>query len=836
MDGGQTLITDNGDDAFCVIEGDVMVFMIPYNHGLAGKRLFLLETGKKRVIPSFCYRDEDYREWRFAIVARDHAKIVRMNHAATSVLKKKFLAQVLGENAADEQFETLLVDRYLTNCTREDAQIYKMRQETLKIRKQLRGKGTDENEEELGSVVWTNETYRAVSYLCNENNVVCADYPRIMEISGRQVGLSDVAKVSGFSYHVVNLKKGWWKQRTSPLIVQDGNGKIYALQPYAEGRYRIYDPDSGTINKLKKKKALEFVGRAYSIDWLLPAQLSDYSSAFSFVARGIYLSDCAKYVLLCAVEIALIFAVMVYLYGIINRKLLSDGSVIWGTCALSLCLVAVLAVNLIRKIVLLDAGTRIIESMQRALYDQIFHMPLSRFRQGLRNHMPQKVYQFGEAAYGGFFGAMSLAWELILGFSVLLLLSRLLGASTALLGLLFVFCSLMAILLAALRNKLKNKCSQERRSAQSQIRQMIHGIIKIRSCGSGERSIFEYITRHRKAEIWEAKNKKILNWLGTSFFYVSLPVFAFGLMKAGVVGWNGGTGILLLPSLCIFFLIYSCSIASSAGRCFRWISEWRELHSMLSFGTDADENELLKGKTIRRIEINDVHFRYQQDEPERIRGVSLIIQDGDYIGIVGKSGSGKSTLLKLLLGMERPTSGKIFYNNMDLDRLDRRTLRRSFGAVLQTEKLIPGSIYDNIALHDSKISQSELEKVLSMVGLGTELKSWPMGLHTQVSDTGEDLSTGQIQKILLARAILHRPGILFLDEVTSSLDDDSQSGIVECLQNMDATRIVISHRIQTLRGCDRILVMDEGRVIEDGSYEELMESKGIFYQMAEKFA
>ena len=834
--GGQTLITDNKEDAYRIASGSVLVFLIPYNNDLAGKRFFLMEAGEKKVIPSFCYRDEDYREWRFAIVARDHAKLACMNHAGTSVLKKKFLISVFGDDVEDGQFEATLIDHYLTNCIREDGQIYKMRQESARIRKQLHGGSVvDSREEETVPEVWTSEIYKAVRYLCDENNVFCAEYSRITEIGGRQAGISDIAKLSEFSYHVVELKKDWWKRRLLPLVVKDNKGKIYACQPYAKGRFLIYDPDTGCIDKLKQDEASKYIGKAYAIDWVFPAQFSDYSSWISFAARVIFLSDYIKQVLLWVAKLLLTLTIMTDLNIILDTNVFFDNDLVRHICILSLCSLSCVAIHLVGQDALLDVGMRIGECLQRALYYKVFHMTSIQFRRGLRNHLSQKIFRFGETFCECFLGMMSIVWHLISGVFILIFLSYLTKIDTILIGVLFVAYSIIIILFVALRDRISKKVNQEKKHNLSRLRQMIHGITKLRSYGSIERSIYEYINRHSATDVLEARNTVFSKFVKMSLLCLSMLLLTLVLTKTGIFEWKGGIGILLLPVICILFFAYSHRIMASAGQLFRGIYGWYELYSMLFTSADSDNTELLQGKLIRRIELNNVHFKYQQDEPERIKGVSLTIQDGDYIGIVGRSGSGKSTLLKLLLGMEHPTSGKIFYNNVDLDRIERRTLRQSFGVVLQTEKLIPGSIYENIVLHDLKISQSELDRVVNMVGLNTELKALPMGLHTQVSDMGEDLSTGQIQKILLARAILNRPGVLFLDEVTSSLDDSSQANIVECLQKMDATRIVISHRLQTLRGCDRIFVMDEGEVVETGSYEELMEYRGLFYQMAERF-
>ena len=217
-----------------------------------------------------------------------------------------------------------------------------------------------------------------------------------------------------------------------------------------------------------------------------------------------------------------------------------------------------------------------------------------------------------------------------------------------------------------------------------------------------------------------------------------------------------------------------------------------------------------------------------------LRDLSLHIHAGEYVGIVGASGCGKSTLLKLLLGFEKPQSGKIFYNGQDIERLDKRELRKKFGVVLQDGKLISGSIYDNIVLTAPNAPPERVQQVVRAVGLADDIARMPMGLHTMLGENSGTLSGGQQQRILIARAIVGNPQILFFDEATSALDNVTQRQVSDSLDKLRVTRVVIAHRLSTIRQCDRILVLDGGTVREAGSYDELMAQKGMFYALASR--
>ncbi len=190
--------------------------------------------------------------------------------------------------------------------------------------------------------------------------------------------------------------------------------------------------------------------------------------------------------------------------------------------------------------------------------------------------------------------------------------------------------------------------------------------------------------------------------------------------------------------------------------------------------------------------------------------------------------------MKMMLGFERPQKGKIFYDGKDIDSMDKRELRKKFGVVLQDGDLIAGSIFENIIITAPGTTMKRVEKVIEEVGLKDDIDRMPMGLHTVLSENSGTISGGQQQRILIARAIVSNPKILFFDEATSALDNVTQNMVCESLAKLKATRIVIAHRLSTVMDCDRIFVMDQGRLVEEGNYDELMEQGGLFYQLASR--
>ena len=232
------------------------------------------------------------------------------------------------------------------------------------------------------------------------------------------------------------------------------------------------------------------------------------------------------------------------------------------------------------------------------------------------------------------------------------------------------------------------------------------------------------------------------------------------------------------------------------------------------------------------IEISGLSFRYEEDGPLILDNLSLKIEPGEYVGIVGKSGCGKSTLMRLMLGFEQPLSGGIYYDNYDLAKVDKASLRRKIGCCLQSGSLFTGDLFHNITITAPWATQEDAWEALRMACLDEDVRKMPMGLYTVVSEGGGGFSGGQKQRILIARALISKPDILFFDEATSALDNISQKAVSDNLDQLMCTRVVIAHRLSTIRHCNRIIVLDGGKIAEEGTFEELMENKGLFYEMS----
>ena len=246
---------------------------------------------------------------------------------------------------------------------------------------------------------------------------------------------------------------------------------------------------------------------------------------------------------------------------------------------------------------------------------------------------------------------------------------------------------------------------------------------------------------------------------------------------------------------------------------------------------EVSENKLVLTHVSGGIELNNILFRYGDSQPPILDDLSLKIHPGQYVAVVGKTGCGKSTLMRIMLGFETPQRGSVYYDGHDLQSVDLHSLRRRIGTVMQNGKLFSGDIYSNIVVAAPWLTMQDAWEAAEIAGIADDIRRMPMGMHTLISEGQGGISGGQRQRLMIARAIAPKPKILFFDEATSALDNVTQKKISEAMDSMKCTRIVIAHRLSTIRQCDRILVLDKGKIIEDGSFEELIAKNGFFAEL-----
>jgi ABC-type bacteriocin/lantibiotic exporter with double-glycine peptidase domain len=306
----------------------------------------------------------------------------------------------------------------------------------------------------------------------------------------------------------------------------------------------------------------------------------------------------------------------------------------------------------------------------------------------------------------------------------------------------------------------------------------------------------------------------------------------FGL-AIGLIQASGGAGVLtlgtMLASLAAYGAFLGCAraLSNTVVQAFQVVNLWKRAQPILQAETEIASLRIDPGRLRGRISVEHVSFRYRAEGPLVLKDVSLCAEPGEFVAVVGSSGSGKSTLVRLLLGFEAPESGRVLIDDHELSTLDLQAVRRQLGVVLQNDWLFRGTVYENIA-NGSLLSMHDAEEAVRLAGLAEVLARLPMGMYTHISEGGSNFSGGQRQRLLLARALACRPRIIILDEATSSLDNQIQAQIIADLDRLQVTRIVIAHRLSTVRHADRIYVLEHGSNVQEGTYEELAREEGPF--------
>lgn len=478
---------------------------------------------------------------------------------------------------------------------------------------------------------------------------------------------------------------------------------------------------------------------------------------------------------------------------------------------------------------------KMLRTVQTVLYRRLFKLPESFFRQFESSELTQRIMNGRvavESLSSAFFTQVSAVIGLTVCFAVML------GYSFSLTGTALITAAAYAALYYLFQShvlKYRRMAVKAKNDGDNKIYQLLTGISKIRIAGAEDRALYEYMKSYIELRDAEERSerasipKAVLQSAAKGFF----PAVIFYAAICQETVPSIGTVAAFMGVFGVF-AAYTPELVDSL-ICFNREAPYLEQLAPILEKPLEDHGEVeLLDHFSGSIEVKDLCFSYPQSQENVIENLSLSISSGEYVGIVGESGCGKSTLFRLLLGFEKPSSGSILFDGNRIERLDKRSLRGKIGIVLQNGKLISGSILENITVTNPNASAKNIETAIERAGLNEDIEKLPMGLYTMLCDNSSGLSGGQRQRILIARALISDPKLLLFDEATSALDNAAQKTICHSLGQMNITRIVIAHRLSTVIDCNKIIVMDSGKIAEQGTYSELMEKKGLFYRLASR--
>ncbi len=369
--------------------------------------------------------------------------------------------------------------------------------------------------------------------------------------------------------------------------------------------------------------------------------------------------------------------------------------------------------------------------------------------------------------------------------------------------------------------------------------QLINGVSKLRIAGAEERAFAAWGQRYGQQLRLTLSTQQLED--AVDVFNRILPIFTtlllFWLASHFIDNTSGdglSTGTFLAFSVAFgTFISGATSLSNTLVDLLDVVPLWQRAQPILQAEPEVNLTKADPGQLSGALKVDRVSFRYKPDGPLILDDVSLEAKPGEFIALVGPSGSGKSTAMRLLLGFDTAEKGNVYYDGQDLSGLDVVAVRRQFGVVLQTSRLSAGSMFENLA-GGALITLEDAWDAAAKAGLADDLKAMPMQMHTVVSEGGTNLSGGQRQRLLIARALAVKPKIMLMDEATSALDNRTQKIVTDSLDRLNVTRVVIAHRLSTIRNADRIYVIEAGRVVQQGNFEELAAEGGLFGQLIKR--
>lgn len=640
----------------------------------------------------------------------------------------------------------------------------------------------------------------------------------------------------GLMKRQIILDRNWWKDAYGPMIAYTKEkGEPVALLPRGLNGYYYLDRSSGKKVRVTKSVSTQFKEDAYCFYKPLPQRKLGITDLLLYTKSCMTMSDSVIIVLL-TLAVTGVGMLMPRITKALTGPVISSGSnrVLIGIAICLLC--TAISTQLITSMsslfnTRLQLKTNL--GIQSAMMMRIMSLPANFFRKysaGELNSRSQSVSQLCSLIIGMFVGTGLTSIASLLYITQIMSFAPKLAVPSLLIILITVAFSTAS---SSVQIRISKKQMEIDAKESGLSYAVVSGVQKIKLSGAEKRFFARWLNLYSDSveHTYAPPNFiKINSVISTAITLISTIVLYYIAVNSGVDQSNYYAFTAAFGAVMGAFSSLS-DIALSVGK-IRPILEMAE--PFLKTEPETSDNKEMVTKLTGGIELNNVYFRYNEKSPYIVKNMSLKIKAGEYVAIVGKTGCGKSTLMRLLLGFEKPEKGAIYYDGKDLNNLDLSSLRHRIGSVMQSGGLFHGDIFSNIVISDPHLTLDEAWEAAEIAGIADDIREMPMGMNTLIYEGQGGVSGGQKQRLMIARAIAPKPKILMFDEATSALDNKTQKQVCEALDKMGCTRIVIAHRLSTIRHCDRVLVIDGGEVIEEGSYEQLIEKGGYFAELVER--
>ena len=640
----------------------------------------------------------------------------------------------------------------------------------------------------------------------------------------------------GIKSRSVTLEKGWYHHAVGAMLgTLSEDGSAVALIPGKLSGYKLVNIRTGKQSKLNRKTEQLLDKEAVCFYEPLPQKALTMGDLLKFMAQQLSLSDIVLYLILMGISAALGL-----LSPLFTRWLFSDvlesGSlqVLLSLAVFMICFsISQLCFNAFQGLVNSRIGIKQNIAVQAAVMNRMMSLPPAFFRQYSAGELSQRASYvqslcstlFSTIGMTGLTSLFSLIYigQIFVFAPSLVVPSLIITASTIILSLITTFAQM----------KITREKMELSAKTSGLTYAMITGIQKIKLAGAEKRMFSRWARQYAKEAQLDYNPPTFLKISGT----ISLALSLAGTMILYAAAVRNHVSVADYYAFNTAYGMVSSAFMSVASIAVT-IANIKPTLEMAKPIMEAEPETHERKENIAElrggIELSHVSFRYDESMPNVIDDLSLKINSGEYLAIVGSTGCGKSTLLRLLLGFETPQKGSIFFDKKDIAKVDLESLRKKIGVVMQDGKLFLGDIYSNIVITAPELSMEQAWEAAEIASIADDIRAMPMGMHTIICEGQGGISGGQRQRLMIARAVAPKPKILMFDEATSALDNITQKKVSEAIDTLKCTRVVVAHRLSTIRYADRIIYLDGGRIVEEGTYDELIAKNGLFAELVER--
>ena len=636
-------------------------------------------------------------------------------------------------------------------------------------------------------------------------------------------------------YHKIELNESYTNDTNNPLLIFTLIDEI-PIVLFSRGKnYYYINYNTGKKVKIEASLVNRLEMEAYSFYRPLPSSKLSIKEYMKYIQKSIRLIDIVLLILFSAatagIGLLLPYLTRLLTGGVVETKDISQ--FIYISIYIIATATGALLVKAAQGYVNSRIAIKIEKSVRESTMMRVLSLPTSFF----------KKYNTGELSVR-FSSATMLAGTIINGIFVTLVsvvmslsyLFQLISFAPVLILpviIILIVTTAFTLLISYIQREYSRKQIELTSKESGVTYELINGIQKVRLSGSEKRAFAKWASAYAKSAKVKYHPPLILRLSSA----VSILITFLGNIAIYYIAAKNNISVGDYMAFVTSYGVLSgafASLAAMVGVLYNIQPLFENARPILEAEPETSNGKLRVESVDGNIRLENVSFKYTESGPLVVNDLNLEIKSGEYIAIVGQTGCGKSTLVRLLLGFEKPIEGKIYYDDKDIDTLDLSSLRRNIGTVMQNGTLFHADIFSNIIISSPDLKEEDAWYAAEIANIADDIRDMPMGMKTVISEGQGGISGGQKQRIMIARAIVHKPKILIFDEATSALDNMTQKSISESINKLNCTRIVIAHRLSTIKSADRIIMLEGGKIIEQGDYQTLIDQKGKFAELVER--